>query len=68
MTVLNREVAGTELEVGCDGNVEAVVGSIFDVAGGGSAPSDKKDGQRDLSSGSDVPLESGDRCDRIAAA
>ena len=39
------------------------------VDGGGSVPPDRNDGQRDRSSGKDVPpLAVGDRCDRIAAA
>ena len=42
--------------------------SKFALAGGGSAPPERKDGHRDLSSGRDVPVESGDKWDRIAAA
>ena len=36
--------------------------------GGGRAPPERKEGQRDLSSGRDVPDEPGERWDRIAAA
>ena len=51
-------------------NGKPIVGakSEFALAGGGRAPPERKDGQRDRSSGSDVPDESGDRWDRIAAA
>lgn len=65
MATLSKEVAGTELEVGY---TEAPSGSRFELEGGGRAPPERKDGHRDLSSGSDVPDESGDRWDRIAAA
>jgi hypothetical protein len=68
LATLNKEVAGTELEVGWEGYAEAASGSRFELVGGGRAPPERKDGQRDLSSGSDVPDESGDRWDRIAAA
>ena len=54
--------------MGWDGNTEVLDRSKFALAGGGNAPPERKDGQRDLSSGSDVPVESGDRWDRIAAA
>ena len=68
MAALSKEVAGTELEVGCEEYDEADDGSRFALMGGGRAPPERKDGQRDLSSGSDVPDESGDKWDRIAAA
>lgn len=37
-------------------------------SGSGREPPDKKDGQRDLSSGNDVPVAEGERCDKMAAA
>lgn len=54
-------MAGTELDVGCEGNIEVDGCSMFAVEGGGSTPPERNDGQRDLSSGREVPVESGDR-------
>lgn len=62
--------AGTELDVGCEGYRELfalplrIPSSAF-----GSEPPERKEGQRDRSSGREVPVdEEGDRCERIAAA
>lgn len=68
MVAFMKEVAGTELDVGWDRNADVDEYSMLALEGGGSAPPERNEGQRDLSSGRDVPVESGDRWDRIAAA
>jgi hypothetical protein len=65
--------AGTELEVGWIGFIGDVgdVGEVGDVGseGRGSVPPERKEGQRERSSGRDVPVEEdGERWERIAAA
>jgi hypothetical protein len=43
--------------------------SALPTTGGGTTPPERKVGQRERSSGSDVPvLDDGERCDNIAAA
>ena len=56
---------GTELEIGCEVPFwpEAVESNL------GREPPERKDGQRERSSGREVPdADDGDRCERIAAA
>jgi hypothetical protein len=68
--------AGTDLEVGQvvkgdEGKGEFVVkgGSVSEVEGGGRTPPERKEGQRERSSGREVPVdEDGERWDKIAAA
>ena len=63
------EVAGTELDMGFEGDIAPVPSSAHPEAGGGTTPPERKVSQRVRSSGSDVPvLDEGERCDNIAAA
>jgi hypothetical protein len=48
---------------GADGDEERLA-----AFGGGTAPGETKDGQKERSSGRKVPLGEVERCDRIAAA
>lgn len=62
--------AGTELDTGYDGYVPVDVGSVGGVFTSvfGSDPPDRKEGHSERSSGREVPVADGERCDKIAAA
>lgn len=62
-------MAGTEQDISFGGDDALAPSSALPGAGGGTTPPERKVGQRERSSGSDVPVvDEGERCDNIAAA